>query len=421
MASATPNSAPRSNSSTKQNSSPKPASSPSSSSPPATARMASASSPPGTAFLSGSRRASLATNGVSTLAAAKPLSRRMAIATSPSQAHSSSTSSLTSSCSVSSSTGTATKAPLAPHPTARSSPTLAATTPSPSTSSFSSLAAIASFGLPKPTPTSPLTGPGARAPKTRKTRAPSPTQVRSFPAPSRTKVCTNEKPAHLSGPSTSITRNLRAFDRHTLEHHRLLRPVHPISRHLADLLHDVITLRHFAEDRMLACQPTRIGHSNEELRSVRVRSRIRHSQLARLLEAVRRAFRLIRKLVTRSPHAVALRITALDHEIRNYAMKDRAVVQLVALLRARVPLLRSLRKPDEILHRLRCLLFKQLCLDRAFGCLEHSSCRHRFSLSLCHSRRKSAFNSSLLPSRLVRSAPRGPVESAGPLAQSSLC
>jgi hypothetical protein len=53
------------------------------------------------------------------------------------------------------------------------------------------------------------------------------------------------------------------------------------------------------------------------------------AQLARLVELVWRALGLILEAVAGPAHAVAGRIAALNHEVGNDAMENRAVVELV--------------------------------------------------------------------------------------------
>jgi len=47
--------------------------------------------------------------------------------------------------------------------------------------------------------------------------------------------------------------------------------------HLVYALHDLHPLRHPTEDRVLPVEPRRRADGNEELRSVRVRARVRHA------------------------------------------------------------------------------------------------------------------------------------------------
>ncbi len=84
---------------------------------------------------------------------------------------------------------------------------------------------------------------------------------------------------------------------------------------------------------------------------------------------MRRALSLILKLVSRTAHACALRISTLNHEIGNHAMKNRPIVEPVFRLLARGrmrPLPLTLGKLNKIGDRLRRVLFKQPANDRSF-------------------------------------------------------
>src|SRR5208283_4036193 len=75
--------------------------------------------------------------------------------------------------------------------------------------------------------------------------------------------------------------------------------------------------------------------------------------------------KLVGKLVARAAAAGALRIVALDHEVRDHAMKDRAVIKRFAGLG-------SLGQGDEVLHGARRLGGKQTDFELAFGGIEYS-------------------------------------------------
>src|SRR6267378_2663279 len=78
--------------------------------------------------------------------------------------------------------------------------------------------------------------------------------------------------------------------------------------------------------------------------------------------------KFVGELVPRSTRALAERIAALDHEIGDDAVKDRAVVvRLLDLLAAaRVgPLLAALGEPHEIGHRVGRFGVEQLCGESA--------------------------------------------------------
>src|SRR5207237_6189174 len=72
---------------------------------------------------------------------------------------------------------------------------------------------------------------------------------------------------------------------------------------------------------------------HEELRAVSVLARVRHGQLA-VAAKDRRLIKLIVKLKARAAGAVAVRIAALDNELRHHPMERQAIVKL-ALHQAR--------------------------------------------------------------------------------------
>jgi hypothetical protein len=88
---------------------------------------------------------------------------------------------------------------------------------------------------------------------------------------------------------------------------------------------------------------------------------------------VGRTLGLVCKFITRTAHAGACRIAALNHEVGNHAVKNRAVVELAgALLVADGvgPLPFALGELHEVLYRLGRVLFKEAADDRAFAGVE---------------------------------------------------
>ena len=82
---------------------------------------------------------------------------------------------------------------------------------------------------------------------------------------------------------------------------------------------------------------------------------------------------LVGKFVARPSDALAERITALDHEPVDDAVKNDAVVVGLRdlLVRARVgPLLRPLGKPDKVGHRVGCLLVEEADREVSLSCFE---------------------------------------------------
>ncbi len=71
------------------------------------------------------------------------------------------------------------------------------------------------------------------------------------------------------------------------------------------------------------------------------------------------------ELVARTAAAGAFRIAALDHEIRNYAMKNSAVVKGLAGLAA-------VRQRDEVFHGAGRFIGEQFGFELALGGIEES-------------------------------------------------
>src|SRR6266508_878232 len=145
----------------------------------------------------------------------------------------------------------------------------------------------------------------------------------------------------------------RVIDLELLDDYVLSRPVLGTRRSGRDGLDHVHPFDHLAEDRVLAVQPRRGGDGDEELRPVRVRPGVGHGQEAGAVErrSVRRA--LVLELIPGAAAARSLGVPALDHEIGDDAVKDRAVVQGLGL-RAAVTRIAPLALPagqlDEVRH-----------------------------------------------------------------------
>src|SRR5258708_6173122 len=121
---------------------------------------------------------------------------------------------------------------------------------------------------------------------------------------------------------------------------------------------------------MLAGQPAGVGDGDEELRAIGVGAGVGHGEFAGLLEAVLRALGLVGELVAGAAHAGALGVAALDHELRNHAMEDAAVVELCALLAAAVPLFGSFGEADKVGYGLGGVFLEEFADNCAFRGLE---------------------------------------------------
>ena len=114
----------------------------------------------------------------------------------------------------------------------------------------------------------------------------------------------------------------------SLQHHGRLRQVAGVALDHRDLVDDVLATRDLAEDGVLAVEPRcRVGGDDEELAAVRIRSGIRHRERTSLDLVV---VELVLELVARAAGPRAFWAPALDHEVRDHAVEDEAVVEALA-------------------------------------------------------------------------------------------
>jgi len=119
---------------------------------------------------------------------------------------------------------------------------------------------------------------------------------------------------------------------------------------LPNCVDDVLPLEDLAEDGVFAVEPIGCDVGNEKLTAVGVRAGVRHGQGADLM-FVRIVFYFVLEPVTRAAAAGPGRIAALDHEVGNHAMEDRAVVKFFA------------REKNEIVDRFRRVFGKEIAHD----------------------------------------------------------
>src|SRR6185437_473176 len=160
---------------------------------------------------------------------------------------------------------------------------------------------------------------------------------------------------------------LNAFDGDGFEDYVFVGTVHAVAGEFADFLHHVVAFGDFAEDGVLAGEPAGVRNGDEELGAVGVGAGVGHGELAGLGEAVRRALGLVGELVAGAAHAGAFGVSALDHELRDDAVEDGAVIELGALLGAAVPVLGALGEADEVGDSIGRFLVEQLADDGAFA------------------------------------------------------
>ncbi len=85
-----------------------------------------------------------------------------------------------------------------------------------------------------------------------------------------------------------------------------------------------------------------------------------------LLEAVFGALGFVGELVAGAAHAGAFGVAALDHELRDDAVEDGAVVELRAFLAAAVPVFGAFGEADEVGYGDGCVLLEELADYRSF-------------------------------------------------------
>src|SRR5437764_10532886 len=152
-----------------------------------------------------------------------------------------------------------------------------------------------------------------------------------------------------------------------LDRGRLARLVARVARQPGDPVDDVHPRRHAAEDGVLAVEPrTGLRGDDEELAAVRVRACVRHREGAALDLVV---VDLVLEWVAGPARPRAGRVAALDHEVRDHAVEDDAVVEAVA------------REALEVLDGLRRVLGEELDLDRAVVRMENGAHEGRLSAS----------------------------------------
>src|SRR5262245_11911044 len=162
-----------------------------------------------------------------------------------------------------------------------------------------------------------------RAPPTTRTPSARSCSIVAAPIPLDAPVTTAVLPSRLPTAAGLALAELDAVDRDVL-----VRLVAPVARDLRDRVDHVHPGRDLAEDGVLAVEPRRgLGRDDEELAAVRVRPRVRHRERAAddlvLVE-------LVLELVAGTARPGARRVAALDHEVRDHAVEDDAVVEAVA-------------------------------------------------------------------------------------------
>src|SRR5579885_828567 len=119
---------------------------------------------------------------------------------------------------------------------------------------------------------------------------------------------------------------------------------------LFDRVHHILALANLAENGVFSVQPIGDHGGDEKLAAVGIWTRVRHRQRADLV-LVRVALGFILETVTRTSAAGAGRIAALNHEVLDDAMKQRAVIKFFP------------REKNKIVHGFWRILGKQVADD----------------------------------------------------------
>src|SRR5580704_2862500 len=157
--------------------------------------------------------------------------------------------------------------------------------------------------------------------------------------------------------ATLLPLNLHRIDPHLLDG-----PVLGAARDLGNLLHHLIALDHFAENAVLVVEPGRGGNGDKELAAVGAGAGIGHGEQAvpGMIEVL---MKFVGEFVAGAAAAGAFGVAALDHEIRNDAVEDGAIVERLAGLG-------SLGERDEVLYSEWSLVGEKLDLEASFSGVE---------------------------------------------------
>jgi len=112
-------------------------------------------------------------------------------------------------------------------------------------------------------------------------------------------------------------------------------------RNSRDSVYYFLTLQYAAEDGVCTIQVLSGNSGDKELTSVRVGPGVGHGKNARLVE-FKCGMEFILERVTRTAAAVSIRVSTLDHKVRNDPVEDQSVVEV------------TIRQSDKIIYCLRC-------------------------------------------------------------------
>src|SRR5579864_1152249 len=173
------------------------------------------------------------------------------------------------------------------------------------------------------------------------------------------------------------------LNRDGVNYHVLYRTVLGALLHPGDFVCHVLAFHYFTENCVIAREPWSSGDGDKKLAAVGSRACICHRQLACFIKLVRRAFSLVSEFIAWAAHPRATGVAALDHEIRDYPMKNCAAVKwAVAALAAHAvfPAAFAFSKVSKVLGGNGGLFFKEPADNLAF-----SSIKNRIRARLaCH-------------------------------------
>lgn len=176
------------------------------------------------------------------------------------------------------------------------------------------------------------------------------------------------------------------FDDDAFDRYGLFRTIVRTSWSVHDFVDHSHSLGHFPEDRMFAVQPGRWFEGDEELGTIGAGTCVGHREDSGTVKAVARGS-LVPELITRAPHAGSRGVAALDHEVRNHAVKNGPVIKwapfdFLAGLRVG-PFLLAGGEPDEVLDGFGGFVREELDGDVTRGRLDDRGVGRGFFSGFC--------------------------------------
>src|SRR5215472_1654202 len=122
---------------------------------------------------------------------------------------------------------------------------------------------------------------------------------------------------------------------------------------------------------------------------------------------LQRRVKLIREFVSRAAHPATVRAAALNHELRDYTVKDQSIVKRPLLLLPGLFLgefFRAFGQPDKVGYGLWRFFFQQAHHNVSLRSFKNGvgSCRSAHAFSLCVALSESSYTSPCAPRHLTR-------------------